>query len=153
MGAIGMQKIDAVMPPATEGSPCEQAPDLFFIPDLDEESADGLGPAAREHEARLICATCPFLLECGLHALEHEEYGTWGALSERDRRDLGGQGRPGTPGPAGSPRNAVKRLSEAGVPGDKITALLMIWKARKTQLKYQRMAEESRTSGFFEEVA
>lgn len=40
--------------------------------------------------AKRICADCPVKQECLTVALEnHEQYGLWGGLSERERRGLG----------------------------------------------------------------
>lgn len=43
-------------------------------------------PRLRLEEAKKICATCPVLKECAEHALQHEHYGVWGGMSERERR-------------------------------------------------------------------
>lgn len=48
-------------------------------------------PAAGEQqsEAKEICASCPVWFECLEHSVHHHEnFGTWGGLTERDRRRL-----------------------------------------------------------------
>jgi WhiB family redox-sensing transcriptional regulator len=45
----------------------------------------------REAAAKVVCATCPVLHQCRIHALwAHEPYGVWGGLSERDREVIDG---------------------------------------------------------------
>lgn len=57
-------------------------PDLFFHP----EGERGPSRTAREAAAKAVCAACPVLLQCRLHALAvREPYGVWGGLSEEDR--------------------------------------------------------------------
>lgn len=52
---------------------------------------EATGPAKR------VCARCPVLSECQawVLGLDHEEFGVWGGMSERERRQL----RSGTPKP------------------------------------------------------
>jgi WhiB family redox-sensing transcriptional regulator len=58
---------------------------LFFHPDSERGSAR----AAREAQAKAICLRCPVLERCREHALSVQEpYGIWGAMGERERRDL-----------------------------------------------------------------
>jgi WhiB family redox-sensing transcriptional regulator len=65
-------------------------PALFFHP----EGERGPARALREVAAKGVCATCPVLRQCRLHALHtHEPYGVWGGLSERDREVIYGAAR------------------------------------------------------------
>ncbi|MFF5499814.1 WhiB family transcriptional regulator [Streptomyces aquilus] len=42
-----------------------------------------------QNEAKTLCLDCPVRLDCLAHALDHrEEYGVWGAMTERERRAL-----------------------------------------------------------------
>ena len=34
---------------------------------------------------RRVCASCPIRLECSEYAFQHEQYGTWGALTQEER--------------------------------------------------------------------
>lgn len=47
-------------------------------------------PEARAHalDAKRVCARCPVIEDCLAWALEHEEHGVWGGLTEAERRDL-----------------------------------------------------------------
>jgi WhiB family transcriptional regulator, redox-sensing transcriptional regulator len=67
-------------------SACRAAdPDLFFHP----EGERGPSRTKRETAAKQVCASCPVLRECRLHALSvREPYGVWGGLSEDDREAL-----------------------------------------------------------------
>ncbi|QJD50354.1 WhiB family transcription factor [Mycobacterium phage MarkPhew] len=59
---------------------CAQTdPEVFF-----PEKGQSAQPAKR------ICGGCPILDECLDHALacEHEVFGIWGGLTQRDRRDI-----------------------------------------------------------------
>lgn len=38
--------------------------------------------------AKRVCQTCPVMEACLADALQHEEFGVWGGLSERERRRL-----------------------------------------------------------------
>jgi WhiB family redox-sensing transcriptional regulator len=55
--------------------------DLFFV---DDES-DGYD---REDLLRDVCTSCPVLATCAGHAIEHEEFGFWGNMTERERRSI-----------------------------------------------------------------
>lgn len=109
----------------------EDVDHLFFGRDIAEPEGRESGEKRieREHEARMICAGCPFLVECGLHALEHEDYGVWGGMSEQDRRAFGGRGI-AVPGPS-NPRAAIKRMRAAGIPSARITKLIARWREEK----------------------
>ncbi|MFI6061796.1 WhiB family transcriptional regulator [Streptomyces sp. NPDC051286] len=42
-----------------------------------------------QNEAKAVCADCPVRLDCLAYALDNrEEYGVWGAMTERERRAL-----------------------------------------------------------------
>ena len=51
---------------------------------------DGLFPEATEQKrARLICVGCPVRPECLAEALDNRiEWGVWGGMTERERRQL-----------------------------------------------------------------
>jgi WhiB family redox-sensing transcriptional regulator len=51
---------------------------------------DGLFPdAANQKRARLICSGCPVRFECLAEALDNQiEWGVWGGMTERERRQL-----------------------------------------------------------------
>ncbi|MGW4600764.1 WhiB family transcriptional regulator [Streptomyces sp. NPDC004457] len=56
---------------------CRAQPDRMF--------AEG----AAQNEAKAVCAACPVRLDCLAYALDHrEQYGVWGAMTERERRAL-----------------------------------------------------------------
>ena len=56
---------------------------LFFSP----EGERGPRKTHRERAAKAVCASCPVLDVCAAYALAtREPYGTWGGLSENDRR-------------------------------------------------------------------
>lgn len=59
-------------------------PELWF--DTDPRSV---------REAKRICADCPVLAACRQASLDRREpFGTWGGLSEKERRKLTGRRRP-----------------------------------------------------------
>ncbi|MFF4836330.1 WhiB family transcriptional regulator [Streptomyces sp. NPDC001315] len=42
-----------------------------------------------QNEAKVVCVKCPVRLDCLAYALDHrEEYGVWGAMTDRERRAL-----------------------------------------------------------------
>ena len=51
---------------------------------------DNLFPdAANQKRARLICSGCPVRFECLAEALDNQiEWGVWGGMTERERRQL-----------------------------------------------------------------
>jgi WhiB family redox-sensing transcriptional regulator len=69
------------------GAACRGAElSVFFHPDRER----GLDRRRRVETAKAICATCPVLAQCRRHALRvGEPYGTWGGLSESERRQHG----------------------------------------------------------------
>lgn len=116
----------------------EDVGDLFFN---DDDNDDTFTKGEREHEARRVCAYCPVLVACALHGLEHEEYGVWGALSEADRKALGGK-HPGLFGPAQRPSRVYHRLRKAGVRDDAAWEIATRWKDRRRRLEQEREDEE-----------
>ncbi|AYR01120.1 WhiB family transcription factor [Mycobacterium phage LeMond] len=74
---MNFQALPADLAPAAL---CAQSdPDVFF-PDKGQSA----------EPARRICRRCPILDECLDTALgnEHEVFGIWGGLTQRDRRDI-----------------------------------------------------------------
>jgi WhiB family redox-sensing transcriptional regulator len=62
-------------------------PSLFFHPDGER----GRARQVRQRQAKQICETCPVMTRCRDHAVQHgEAFGTWGGLSEEDRRRADG---------------------------------------------------------------
>jgi WhiB family redox-sensing transcriptional regulator len=62
---------------------CRTAPWLFFSPDGERARSR----ASRERAAKAICRGCTVLDVCAAYAVACQEpYGTWGGMSERDRR-------------------------------------------------------------------
>lgn len=58
---------------------CHGLPDHFFFPP----------PKVRTFEAtRRVCAGCEVRAECLVYALNHEDNGIWGGLTEAERRAL-----------------------------------------------------------------
>jgi WhiB family redox-sensing transcriptional regulator len=58
-------------------------PGLFFHPDGER----GWARKNRQQRARAICAACPVARECGEYSISFQEaFGTWGGLSEDDRK-------------------------------------------------------------------
>jgi WhiB family redox-sensing transcriptional regulator len=56
----------------------EPWPDIFF----DEKEPKFV------HDAKLVCATCPVIIECRTWAINnHEPYGVWGGLTTQERRN------------------------------------------------------------------
>ncbi|MGL5859419.1 MAG: WhiB family transcriptional regulator [Angustibacter sp.] len=63
-------------------------PSVFFHPDGER----GPSRVRRDAAAKAICGTCPVLIQCRDHALNaREPYGTWGGLTEDERRAALGQ--------------------------------------------------------------
>ncbi|CCH79339.1 conserved hypothetical protein [Nostocoides japonicum T1-X7] len=57
--------------------------EVFF----DFEGVRGRNLEAREEAAKAICRRCPVLQECLTHAMSAEDYGVWGGMTARERRD------------------------------------------------------------------
>ena len=65
------------------GSPCENAPDMFFI---DEQ--DTLG-REKIRNSKKLCDDCPIKFKCLEYALEaNESQGIWGGLTYNERKLL-----------------------------------------------------------------
>lgn len=59
---------------------CSEVDPAIFFPDQ--------GDWVATQRAKAICAVCPLREDCRKEALDNSEmWGTWGGLSERDRRD------------------------------------------------------------------
>ena len=44
---------------------------------------------AAQQQAKVVCRACPVRSECLAHALDtHTEFGVWGGMTERERRQL-----------------------------------------------------------------
>lgn len=64
-------------------TPCEADPELWFA-----------RAEARAEDAVYGCSRCPVLTACRAYALAAgERDGTWGGLTEMDRREMSGRGR------------------------------------------------------------
>lgn len=76
----------------TARAACRDHPiDLWFPPQGDDRF-DRTVQAANA-EAVAICRTCPVITECREHGIRHEEHGTWGGLSARERARIRKQRR------------------------------------------------------------
>lgn len=82
---------------------CAQTDPEAFFPGQGE-------PAAA---AKAVCMRCPVRAECLAYALERDEYGVWGGLSERQRRALKRSRQAGTAEPAASAEPAGPEGGEA----------------------------------------
>lgn len=70
----------------TERPACKgMGPELFVGPDGRETRTYR---EVREHKAKMVCRGCPVVSECLEWALEHNEVGVWGGLTEDERRSL-----------------------------------------------------------------
>ena len=129
----------AVRPPRFENTDCQHDDlrEFFFSPDEDEFPR---ARRVREEVARRHCVECPFVVECALHGLEHEDYGVWGGLSELDRSALGGRGY-GVTGTR-SVNRVVQTLRRAGLSDDKIKAIGLLWRARQAQIAVEEPLRE-----------
>lgn len=66
-----------------DGACRQNDPELFHHPSAER----GISRSRREMAAKAICNVCPVIEECREYAIEHNEsYGTWGGLSESDRK-------------------------------------------------------------------
>jgi WhiB family transcriptional regulator, redox-sensing transcriptional regulator len=65
------------------GTPCEQAPDAYFV-----EKEDHNGPE-KIRIAKALCGDCPIKMKCLEYAVEAGEvHGIWGGLTTNERRKL-----------------------------------------------------------------
>src|SRR5205807_2562498 len=70
---------------------------------------------AAQTEAKTVCVGCPLRLDCLAYALDNrEEYGVWGAMTERERRALL-RGRPAVASWAKIFKEARARLAPLGL--------------------------------------
>lgn len=61
-------------------------PNIFFTPD---GKVSSLQKAKLIYRAKQICKDCPLRQRClSLSIDNHEEFGVWGGMSEKDRRSL-----------------------------------------------------------------
>jgi hypothetical protein len=65
--------------------PCTNFPDAWF-----PENADTTLMAA-SHQARELCRECPVIRECGTYGLKHENWGTWGGMTQLQIRQTKGR--------------------------------------------------------------
>lgn len=87
-----------IQPWANRGLCREVDPDMFF-PEKGGSTNDAKG----------VCRECPVTTECLTYALEnHERFGIWGGMSERDRRKLERR-------PPGRPRQRPKDTPTAHI--------------------------------------
>lgn len=59
--------------------------------DLSEEEADELffvGRGGKTAKAKIFCSTCPVQTQCLNYAIYYNENGTWGGMSEEERRSV-----------------------------------------------------------------
>lgn len=55
-------------------------PEIFYPERYSEESSK---------TAKRLCRSCPFLQECGVWAIKHDEReGIWGSLTPKERREI-----------------------------------------------------------------
>lgn len=69
----------------TDDAACKGTPITWWFP------TDNHGNARPDHvpaQAAARCDTCPVRRACARHAVTHEEWGVWAAMSEDDRRQL-----------------------------------------------------------------
>lgn len=71
-----------------ESVPCQDAPDLFF-PVEDEQENAWSHNMRNVREAKRLCRSCPVALLCLDYALSnYEVYGVWGGTSAKERKGL-----------------------------------------------------------------
>jgi WhiB family redox-sensing transcriptional regulator len=67
---------------------CRSMPaEVFF----DSEKARGRRRELREEAAKRVCRQCPVIVACREHALAAEDFGVWGGLTARERREIRGE--------------------------------------------------------------
>lgn len=62
---------------------CLSEPVSLFFPDGEKGRN-----AVQAEQAKAVCARCPVLYECLKAALDGNEYGIWGGMTEQERRNL-----------------------------------------------------------------
>lgn len=85
--------------------------DLDSVPD--SEPYGEFTDEVRKFQER-FCADCPVFVQCALHAMDHEPYGTWG-LTEGQRADFGGAVPREWSGWVPDPQRAARTASMSGV--------------------------------------
>lgn len=98
-----------------EQGACKNSSQLFFA-DFSERPTK---KARREHAAKMICNTCPVILQCRAYARANPEYGVWGGETEDERFDQG------FPVPAGSRADQARRIRNK----------------KKRELKYEQLTK------------
>ena len=74
-----------------DGVECAQFPDIFFPNDWE------MGNRADDVLAKTVCNRCPVRLQCLEYAMiAEDEHGTWGGLTQHERRQLRSLARQGT---------------------------------------------------------
>ena len=74
-----------------EDPSCASVGGEFWFP---EKDAGSLGLTVVNYQsaevalAKTVCNSCVHKSECGQWGLEHERYGIWGGLGERERNDI-----------------------------------------------------------------
>jgi WhiB family transcriptional regulator, redox-sensing transcriptional regulator len=64
---------------------CRRMPvEVFF----EADGARGANKRRREEVAKRVCARCPVLEPCRVHALAAEDFGVWGGLSANEREEM-----------------------------------------------------------------
>ncbi|MFC8247585.1 WhiB family transcriptional regulator [Streptomyces chartreusis] len=78
----GYGAISTAAPQRPQPACAIEDPELFF-------PIGDTGPALLQiEEAKAVCRRCPLIESCLERALEHNESGVWGGLSEKERRAL-----------------------------------------------------------------
>ncbi len=87
--ALGAGYIDL---PQSEDMAWQDAGTCREIPNAESDALffpEGRSTAFIEHRAQKVCHRCPIMQECRDWALSrYEEYGVWGGLTPRQRRDV-----------------------------------------------------------------
>ncbi len=65
----------------TDQAQCKGKLKLFYPPDKEHPRTR----YRREVQAKLICSSCPVMVQCRDYARSNSEYGVWGGESEEDR--------------------------------------------------------------------
>lgn len=70
--------------------PCSETfPDAFFSEEAPDTSKSSRGTYKYEYEAKTICNSCPYVLECLQYALTDTDIvGIWGGTNEYERRAM-----------------------------------------------------------------
>ena len=67
-----------------EEAACKGLPIEIFFPDEEEDTPEDI--ISKLEIAMKFCEDCPVLKLCYAHGLKHEDYGIWGASTEKERR-------------------------------------------------------------------